>query len=52
MAQAQRIGKMEMTCVSSSTVGKFEALLASARAFLKRSVREESESMIKVQSVM
>jgi hypothetical protein len=41
-----------MTCVLSSIVGKFEALLASASAFLKSSVREKSGSMIKVQSVM
>ena len=36
-----------MTCVSSSTVGKFEALLAPASAFLKRSAREELGSMIR-----
>jgi len=36
-----------VTCVLSSIVGKFEALLASARAFLKRSLIEESGSMIK-----
>ena len=42
-----KINNEEATCVFSSIVGKFEALLASARAFLKRLVREESGSMIK-----
>ena len=37
----------KVTCVLSSIVGRFEALLALARAFLKRSVREELGSMIK-----
>ena len=41
------INEGNVTCVSSSIVGKFEALLAWSRAFLNRSVREESGSMIK-----
>lgn len=41
------MNKERETCVSLSIVGMFEVLLASTRAFLKRSVREELGSMIK-----